>query len=31
MRELEHVHNRAIFDACNEALNQFKPFFKSKL
>ncbi|CAD8068678.1 unnamed protein product [Paramecium sonneborni] len=24
--ELEHIHNKAIFDSLNEALNQFRPY-----
>ncbi|CAD8132172.1 unnamed protein product [Paramecium pentaurelia] len=27
IRELEHIHNKAIFDACNEALNYERPYF----
>jgi uncharacterized protein (UPF0262 family) len=27
MKELEHIHNKAIFDACNEALNQARPYY----
>ena len=29
MKELEHIHNKAIFDACNEALNHFRPYYSS--
>ena len=29
IREMEHIHNKAIFDACNEALNIFRPFYIS--
>ncbi|CAK78779.1 unnamed protein product (macronuclear) [Paramecium tetraurelia] len=25
--ELQHIHNKAIFDACNEVLNRFRPFY----
>ncbi len=24
--ELEHIHNKVIFDALNEALDEFRPF-----
>lgn len=27
IKELEHIHNKVIFDACNEALNFFRPFY----
>ncbi|CAK70543.1 unnamed protein product (macronuclear) [Paramecium tetraurelia] len=27
LKELEHIHNRAIFDACNEALNFQRPYY----
>ncbi|CAD8054374.1 unnamed protein product [Paramecium sonneborni] len=27
IRDLEHIHNKAIFDACNEALNYVRPYF----
>ncbi|CAK60514.1 unnamed protein product (macronuclear) [Paramecium tetraurelia] len=27
IRELEHIHNKAIFDASNEALNYERPYF----
>ncbi|CAD8066386.1 unnamed protein product [Paramecium primaurelia] len=27
LKELEHIHNRAIFDACNEVLNTFRPYY----
>ncbi|CAD8049074.1 unnamed protein product [Paramecium sonneborni] len=27
MKELEHIHNKAVFDACNEALNYERPNF----
>lgn len=30
MKELEHIHNKAVFDACNEALNYERPNFISK-
>lgn len=26
MLELEHIHNKAIFDALNEALDYHRPF-----
>ncbi|KAM3128446.1 hypothetical protein pb186bvf_019454 [Paramecium bursaria] len=29
MKELEHIHNKAIFDACNEALNHFRPYYSN--
>lgn len=29
MKELEHIHNKAIFDACNEALNYYRPYYAS--
>lgn len=29
MKELEHIHNKAVFDACNEALNYERPNFLS--
>ncbi|CAK89601.1 unnamed protein product (macronuclear) [Paramecium tetraurelia] len=29
LKELEHIHNRAIFDACNEVLNTFRPYYYS--
>ncbi|CAK83361.1 unnamed protein product (macronuclear) [Paramecium tetraurelia] len=25
--ELQHIHNKAIFDACNEALNSYRPYY----
>ncbi|CAD8135278.1 unnamed protein product [Paramecium octaurelia] len=25
--ELQHIHNKAIFDACNEVLNSYRPFY----
>ncbi|CAD8046003.1 unnamed protein product [Paramecium sonneborni] len=25
--ELQHIHNKAIFDACNEVLNRFRPYY----
>lgn len=28
--ELQHIHNKAIFDACNEVLNRYRPFYYSK-
>ncbi|CAD8114659.1 unnamed protein product [Paramecium sonneborni] len=27
LKELEHIHNRVIFDACNEALNYSRPYY----
>ncbi|CAD8096989.1 unnamed protein product [Paramecium sonneborni] len=29
LRELEHIHNRVIFDACNEALNYSRPYYQN--
>ncbi|CAD8047175.1 unnamed protein product [Paramecium sonneborni] len=25
--ELQHIHNKAIFDACNEVLNRYRPYY----
>ena len=27
IKEFEHIHNKAIFDTFNEALNLFRPYF----
>ena len=27
--ELQHIHYKAIFDACNEVLNRYRPFYYS--